>query len=228
MTRSKRLTVGIVDLGMSNITSVSNAFKRIGCECHLLNEDSNDVNVDVLVLPGVGNFGYLAARLDSSRLRSRILEHHRAKSPIIGICLGMQILFETSQESSSSRGLGLIPGEVKLLNSQVSKEFIRSVPNIGYNMVTALDGTSGCIKQEIDALSGYYYFLHSYAIFDRQLDVDLEGITKFSEKEFLSFFLKENLCGIQFHPERSGEKGLYFLDQVMNHFDIFIKEKSKS
>jgi imidazole glycerol phosphate synthase glutamine amidotransferase subunit len=225
MTRSKGLTVGIVDLGISNITSVSNAFKRIGYECLLLNEDSNEIKVDVLVLPGVGNFGYLAERLDSSSLRSRILEHHRARSPIIGICLGMQILFETSHESTSSRGLGLIPGEVKLLSSQASKECIRSVPNIGYNVVTALDGSSGCFKQELDALTGYYYFLHSYAVFDRQLDVDLEGVTKFAENEFSSFFLKENLCGIQFHPERSGEQGLYFLDQIMNHFDAFYKEK---
>ena len=224
MTRSKRLTVGIVDLGISNITSVSNAFKRIGYECHLLNEGSNDVKVDVLVLPGVGNFGYLAACLDSSSLKSLILKYHRAKSPIIGICLGMQILFETSHESTSSRGLGLIPGEVKLLSSQVSKECIRSVPNIGYNLVSALDGVSGGFKEKLDMLSGYYYFLHSYAVFDRQLDVDIEGITKFAEKEFSSFFLKENLCGIQFHPERSGEQGLYFLDQIMNHFDIYYKK----
>ena len=73
MAGSKRLTVGIIDLGISNITSVSNAFKRIGFSCHLLNEDSEDVKVDVLVLPGVGNFGYLAARLDSSNLKNRIL-----------------------------------------------------------------------------------------------------------------------------------------------------------
>tara|TARA_B110000046_G_scaffold132724_1_gene139177 strand:+ start:170 stop:847 length:678 start_codon:yes stop_codon:yes gene_type:complete len=223
MAGSKRLTVGIVDLGVSNITSVSNAFKRIGFSCHLLNEDSEEVKVDVLVLPGVGNFGYLATRLDSSGLKSRILKHHRSKAPIIGICLGMQILFETSHESPSSNGLGLIPGEVKLLSSQVSKESIRAVPNIGYNMVSALDGVSGCFKGKLDMLSGYYYFLHSYAVFDRQLDADIEGITKFAEKEFSSFFLKENLCGIQFHPERSGEQGLYFLDQIMNHFDVYYR-----
>ena len=224
MAGSKRLTVGIIDLEVSNITSVSNAFERMGYSWHLINEDSKKVKVDVLVLPGVGNFGYLAKRLDSSGLKSRILKHHRSKAPIIGICLGMQILFETSHESTSSSGLGLIPGEVKLLSSQVNIESARAVPNIGYNMVSVRDGVLGWSEEKLEMLSGYYYFLHSYAMFDRQLDADIEGVTKFAEKEFSSFFLKENLCGIQFHPERSGEKGLYFLDQIMDHFDVYYKE----
>ena len=221
MIESKRLRVGIIDLGISNITSVANAFKHIGFPCYLLDENNNGVEVDVIVLPGVGNFGYLARCLDTSSLRGRILKHHKNKAPIIGICLGMQILFETSHESSLSRGLGIIPGEVRSLSSQVSNQCKRSIPNIGYNTVYTQQGASDYFKEKLDELSGYYYFLHSYAMFDRQLDADLEGITKFDDKEFLSFFLKQNLYGIQFHPERSGVQGLYFLEQIMNYFDIY-------
>jgi len=218
MKKSKKVVVGIIDLGISNITSVANAFQKIGFLCKFLNEDNYNVEVDVIILPGVGNFGYLASQLKVSKLKHRILKHHREQRPIIGICLGMQILFDTSDECSSSNGLGLISGTVKKLSSNDSLLTKRSVPNIGYNIVNAIAGESGILNSKLDKLSGYYYFLHSYAVFDRQTDVDLEGVTQFSDKSFVSFFLKKNLCGIQFHPERSGEKGLYFLEQVMEYF----------
>lgn len=218
MKNSKKLVVGIIDFGISNITSVANAFHKIGFPCHIINEDNYNFEVDVLVLPGVGNFGYLATQLKVSKLRDRILKHHREQLPIIGICLGMQILFDTSEESLSSMGLGLIPGEVKKLSSEKSALIKRSVPNIGYNVVDASSGNSDFFSSKLDKLSGYYYFLHSYAVFDRLLDVDLQGVTQFSDKHFVSFFLKNNLCGIQFHPERSGEKGLCFLEQIMGYF----------
>lgn len=218
MTYPKKLVVGIIDFRISNITSVANAFSKIGFKCHQINEENYNFEVDVLVLPGVGNFGYLASQLKVSKLRDQILKHHRKKLPIIGICLGMQILFDISDESPSSKGLGIISGEVKKLSSENSLVFKRSVPNIGYNVVEVLKGNSGLFDTKLDKLSGYYYFLHSYAIFDQSLDVDLQGTTLFSDKRFVSFFLKKNLCGIQFHPERSGEKGLYFLEQIMKYF----------
>lgn len=102
---SKSLRVGIIDLGISNITSVVNAFKRIGFSCCLLDETNDTVEVDVIVLPGVGNFGYLARCLNKSILRDRILSHHKKRAPIIGICLGMQILFDSSRESPFLTGL---------------------------------------------------------------------------------------------------------------------------
>mgnify|MGYP001315867401 CR=1 FL=1 len=219
--------IGILDFEICNLTSVSSAVYNLGFDIKIIKIDQKDQLKEIshLIIPGVGSFSNISQEyFENKNFVAELDDYKKKGKPILGICLGMQILFETSHESTSSRGLGLISGEVKLLSSQVSKECIRSVPNIGYNLVSALDGVSGGFKEKLDMLSGYYYFLHSYAVFDRQLDVDIEGITKFAEKEFSSFFLKENLCGIQFHPERSGEQGLYFLDQIMNHFDIYYKK----
>ena len=210
MRNLEKLEVGIIDFGISNITSVTNAFQKIGFTCHLINEENHDFAADVLVLPGVGNFGYLAAQLKVSKLKERILSHYNKGLPIIGICLGMQILFERSDESPSSKGLGLISGEVRKLISEESEIVRRSVPNIGYNLVNTLAEKPISFTLNTDSLSGYYYFLHSYAVFDCLEDTELQGFTEFSDKQFVSFFLRKNLCGIQFHPERSGEKGLYF------------------
>ena len=216
---SKSLKIGIVDLGISNITSVYNAFTKIGFSCYYLKGNNHDIQVNVIVLPGVGNFGYLAHCLSNSTLKAKILEHHKRRAPIIGICLGMQILFDSSHESPLSDGLGIISGKVRSLRTEASPECERSVPNIGYNAVSVLDGATSYFHEKLTKRSGYYYFLHSYAMFDKQPDIDLEGITKFGDKEFLAFFLKDNICGVQFHPERSGEKGLFFLEQIMDYFE---------
>ena len=216
----RNLKIGIVDLGISNITSVSNAFTKIGFSCcYLEDKNDDDFQVDVSVLPGVGNFGYLASCLSKSTLKSRILDHHKRRAPIIGICLGMHILFDSSCESPLSLGFGIISGEIKSLKAEAGPDCRRPVPNIGYNKVVSLSRKKIFSSEQLAKMSGYYYFLHSYAMFDRQSEVDFEGITKFGDKEFLAFFLKDNICGIQFHPERSGEHGLFFLVQIMNHFE---------
>ena len=215
----KNLKIGIVDLGISNITSVHNAFKKIGFSCCLLKDKKDNVQVDIIVLPGVGNFGYLANCLSNSSLKEIILKHHKRRAPIIGICLGMQILFDSSEESPLSKGLGIVPGEVKSLKGEISLSFERTLPNIGYNKVLIPGEKVNLSKDKLSNILGYYYFLHSYAVFNRNFDVDLEGITKFGNKEFLAFFVKDNICGIQFHPERSGVKGLFFLSQIMAHFE---------
>ena len=216
---SKRLKIGIVDLGISNITSVYNAFTKIGFTCCLLNDKQNNVQANIIVLPGVGHFGYLTNCLSNSTLKEIILNHHKKREPIIGICLGMQILFDSSEESPLSKGLGIVTGEVKSLTGEVSPSCKRRVPNIGYNKVLIAGENVNLSKDWLSNIPGYYYFLHSYAVFNRNLNTDFEGVTKFGDKEFLSFFVKDNICGIQFHPERSGVKGLLFLSQIMAHFE---------
>ena len=215
------MKIGIIDLGISNITSVSNAFKKVGFSCCLLDELNHTVEVDIIVLPGVGNFGYLATLLNKSYLKDKILNHHKNKKPIIGICLGMQILFDSSHESPLSEGLGIISGKVKILESVINSKCDRRVPNIGYNLVSFSKGKKDFFYDKLNDIFGFYYFLHSYAVFEKQTDFNLEGLTKFGNQEFTSFFLKDNLCGIQFHPERSGKQGLFFLNLILEHFKKF-------
>ena len=133
--------------------------------------------------------------------------------------MGMQILFDSSEESPLSKGLGIVPGEVKSLKGEVSPSYERRVPNIGYNKVLIAGEKINLSENKLSNIPGYYYFLHSYAVFNRNFDTEFEGVTKFGDKKFLAFFVRDNICGIQFHPERSGVKGLFFLSQVMAHFE---------
>jgi imidazole glycerol phosphate synthase glutamine amidotransferase subunit len=213
-----KMKVGIIDLGISNITSVYNAFKKSGFSCCLLDELNHAAEVDLIVLPGVGNFGYLATCFNKSLLKDKILNHHKNKKPIIGICLGMQILFDSSDESPNSEGLGIISGKVKNLKSKINSDCERHIPNIGYNLVSVFKEKKDFLFEKLNDISGYYYFLHSYAVFEKQSNFNIQGITKFCNQEFLAFFLKDNICGIQFHPERSGKQGLFFLESISAHF----------
>lgn len=212
------MKVGIIDLGISNITSVYNALNKTSFSCCMLNNHNHAEEVDIIVLPGVGNFGYLAKCLSQSLLKDKILKHHNNQKPIIGICLGMQILFDKSEESPNSEGLGIIPGKVKILKSEINSNFERRVPNIGYNIVSFTKRKNNFLFEKLNKIHGYYYFLHSYAVFQKQSNFNLEGMTKFCNQEFLAFFLKENICGIQFHPERSGKQGLFLLEAISTHF----------
>ena len=212
------MKVGIIDLGISNITSVYNALNKTGFSCCLLNNHNHAEEVDIIVLPGVGNFGYLAKCLCQSLLKDKILKHHNNQKPIIGICLGMQILFDKSDESPNSEGLGIISGKVEILKSEINYNFERRVPNIGYNIVSFTKRKSNFLLEKLNDLYGYYYFLHSYAVFNKKTNFNLEGTTKFCNQEFLSFFFKYNICGIQFHPERSGKQGLLLLESISTYF----------
>ena len=212
------MKVGIIDLGISNITSVHNAFEKAGFFCCLLDELNYSAEVDLIVLPGVGNFGYLAACLNKSFLKDKILKHHKNKKPIIGICLGMQILFDNSDESPYSEGLGIISGKVNNLKSKINSDCERRTPNIGYNLVSVSNEKKDFLFEKLNDISGYYYFLHSYAVFEKQSNLNIEGVAKFCNQEFLAFFLKDNICGIQFHPERSGKQGLFFLEIILAYF----------
>ena len=208
------MKIGIIRSGGSNITSVINAVHKIGYETIVLNKP--DRKVDFLMMPGVGNFGTASRRLNDSGFLEYIKNHVKEGKPMMGICLGMQLLFETSTEDESARGLSFYNGHFEKIPEPMSLDQ-RSPPNIGYSFVEFTShGGESSVEIDLSYLNGYYYFLHSYALSTIPTETKMIGISEFNNKRIIPFVLKENTCGIQFHPERSGLRGLKFLSKIIN------------
>lgn len=208
------MKVGILNSGISNIKSVYRALEMVGCNPVIIEPETSSRYFDLLVIPGVGTFESGMSALNISCMTDKINEHNMAGRPLLGICLGMQIFFQSSEESPGVSGLSLLPGVVKSIgHTMTGREF--GIPNIGYNFVHSHVKE----KSEVsNALSGYYYFMHSYAVENHPKDSDIYGLTEFNDKSYLSFLIKDNLCGIQFHPEKSGRKGLSLLKNIISYY----------
>lgn len=208
------MKIGIIDCGGYNITSIQNALTHIGHQFDVL--DSPDKDSDIILLPGVGNYGNGMKKLIDKNFHTFIKHHAERGKPVIGVCLGMQLLFEGSEEGPGVPGLGLFPGMFRRFVSQN-----RSVSNIGYRL-TDIRGRSPSASlaggdRFIKKLSGYYYFMHSYYLSDFNQDCDFVGSSENDGVAFIPFFLSRNFCGIQFHPERSGAHGLSLLSFSISH-----------
>lgn len=206
------MKIGVISCGGSNVTSVANALAKAGYDSNLVT--APDRETDFLIMPGVGAFGAAVKRLDDSGFSEYIRQHVRAGKPAIGICLGMQILFESSDEDELAAGLGVFEGRFRRLLAHPSPE-LRSPPNIGYSYVKFTTKVGRNVKGNFSDLDGYYYFLHSYALKQATAPLDVFGTTQFNDETFVPFVLQANVCGIQFHPERSGMLGLNLLAQTI-------------
>ncbi len=194
------LVAGIVHYGVGNIGSIVSAFRKIGVETVIVSEENDVRKCDLLVFPGVGSFDSAITRL---RRILPSLDKVVAGIPILGICLGMQILFESSEEGGES-GLAVFKGRVTLLRSNV-------IPHIGWNTVK--------ITKETPLVCGvpdnsYFYFAHSYCVeIDSAEAGYVAGITEIGHSRFVSIISDEKraIYGTQFHPERSSKVGLKLL-----------------
>lgn len=184
----------VVDYGAGNIMSVLNAFRRLNCPARLTSEPQDLLSAAGIVLPGVGHFGAAAAALRDRGLDSALTEAAKRGIPLIGICLGLQLLLQSSEESPGVKGLGLIPGEVTRL-----KCGDRKLPHIGW---TSLDVTSGLLAP---SAGEYMYFVHSYAA---HTDTAYSAATAQYGETFDAAVEKDNVFAVQFHPEKSGRAGL--------------------
>jgi glutamine amidotransferase len=202
------VNVEVLDLGINNLKSLVLALKRAGADSVNVLQDANQSRTSTLiVLPGVGSFG---AAVDELEKRSYTeLIHTRAKSgiSIMGICLGMQILGCTSEETPAVKGLGLIPGITKLLPKEVGMR----VPNVGWYSTDNVRPES-----PFHALSSQrdFYFVHSYHFVpDNRADVLCES--SYGAKSFISGIHQEKVIGFQFHPEKSADVGGLLLEEVI-------------
>jgi glutamine amidotransferase len=199
---ARRLRVGVVDYGMGNLASVAKAVERVGAESFVSADPAGLAVADVVVLPGVGHFKAGMESLERLGLAGFLKDWAAAARPLLGICLGMQLLFTHSQEGDVA-GLGIVPGDVVLLEPGVK------CPQIGWNAVSA-EGTGSDVLAPFEGR--YFYFNHSYVC---RPDGDVAAGRTDYGGEFVSSVHAGNVIGFQFHPEKSSRDGLALLGRAL-------------
>ena len=198
--------IAIIDYGVGNLFSLSSSFKSIGADTVVTGDPEIIRKAEKLILPGVGAFRDAAEKLRKSGLDKVIIEETAKGKPLLGICLGMQMLFEKSFEYGEYEGLGLIPGSVVPMKVVVPDEL--KVPHIGWNgLVFPEEKPKSKIFKYLNE-GDHMYFVHSYYVTD--CDEFVSSKTEYGALLTASAE-KDNVYGVQFHPEKSGEKGLSIL-----------------
>jgi glutamine amidotransferase len=195
------VTVALVDYGMGNRRSVEKALEHVGARVERTSDGDAIAAAAAIVLPGVGAFPEAMRRLRALGLVELLRERAAAGVPLFGICLGMQLLFDSSEEHEGARGLGLLPGTVTRLRAPGLK-----VPHIGWNTVT-FERASALTHGLGD--SAAYYHVHTYACRPED-ESDVVGRGEYGER-FVSIVERGNVMGAQFHPEKSSLDGLALL-----------------
>lgn len=195
--------IGIVDIGLGNIGSLKGALFSQGWDVELISSKQQLSSVSHLILPGVGAFGEAVLRLHASGLFDPICLHAKEGRPLLGICLGMQLLATSSSELGMHKGLNIIPGDISLLNPAPE---IR-VPHVGWNDVQF---TTNHPLFEGTKVGSDFYFVHSYYFRPKDTS-NILGETDYGIK-FASAVSNKNVVGLQFHPEKSQRNGVKILD----------------
>ena len=196
--KNKNISVGIINLKLNNIFSIISCIREIGYKVEII-ESEKKIKNDLIILPGVGSFPKAMKYLINTGIDKRILEFSKTKKPLIGICLGMQLLFDKSEEFKKVKGLSLIEGEVKKIPS--SKTI---VPNIGWQKIN-LKKKDRFISKNLD--KNFFYFIHSYYCQPKKNNKIL-SLSKINKFEFCSSIRQDNIYGMQFHPEKSSKSGI--------------------
>lgn len=198
--------INIIDYEMGNLRSVEKAFESLGFASRVSNDPQDIATADKLVLPGVGAFADCVNNLRAGGFVEPLLAHVETGKPLLGICVGMQMLFDSSEEFGSHKGLGLIPGEVVRFPSGMVENAERlKVPHMGWNNLL--------LKQESPLFRGvtdesYVYFVHSYYA-RAQNEADVAASCRYGEVEFCASVWRDNIMATQFHPEKSQTVGLH-------------------
>lgn len=193
-------SIGILDVGLGNIRSIYNAVYEQGYDPLLISDPRHLDDISHLILPGVGSFGFGMKSIKEKNILDAILDFTSSNRPIMGICLGMQLLFDASEESPNVKGLGLLEGDFLRFKNDSLK-----IPHVGWNTVDwnirhpVIEG----VKSGKD-----FYFVHSYFLED--------SVNKLSstiyDNSFISSVFKNNIVAFQFHPEKSQKNGLKIID----------------
>ncbi|SEM64124.1 glutamine amidotransferase [Mesobacillus persicus] len=197
--------IGIVDYGMGNLFSVSKALERLDA-AYFISEKSEELqSADALLVPGVGAFPDAMERLNELGIAEMIREFANTGKPVLGICLGMQLLFEESKENRVTKGLGLLPGTVERFPGISLTGEAYKVPHMGWNLLRFENGSA--LTDNVE--SGHVYFVHSYYVKTDDKDV-LIAVSDY-DVEVPAVVGRNNVFGMQFHPEKSSRLGMELL-----------------
>lgn len=197
-------TVAIVDYGVGNLKSVANALSYLGCSSCITADPAELERADAIILPGVGAFPDAADRLRSGGLDQHVLAQGQ-KKPVLGICLGMQLLFDKSFEYGEHPGLGLVPGQVVDLRRDLTDKTLK-VPHMGWNSLQILKDDP-LFRHVRDG--EYMYYVHSF--YARDCAAGTLAASRYGNVDVTGVVRRGNVYGTQFHPEKSGDTGLRLL-----------------
>ena len=207
------MDIAIIDYKMSNLHSVKAACNKVGLSSVITSDSSQILDSKVAILPGVGAFGEAMSHLAKLKLDNCIYKYLETGRPFIGICLGLQLLFDTSQEFGKNSGLGIIKGLVKKFQVSTKNSIRHPVPQISWNRIQKNNYPWGNTLLSNNKNNDFMYFVHSYYV---ELKDDSYALTKtiYGDTEYCSSIQCKNIFATQFHPEKSGQKGLKIYQQL--------------
>ncbi len=194
--------IGIVDYGVGNIFSLCSSFDKIGFQAELIRAPEKLTECERIILPGVGAFGDAREKLRASGMEEALMNEVKKGKPMLGICLGMQLLFEKSFEFGEYEGLGLVKGSIRPITDVIPKDY--AVPHIGWN---ALDFEENELFKYIKK-GDFVYFVHSF--YGADCEKSVIATTEYGAR-LTAAVRNGNVWGVQFHPEKSGDVGLAIL-----------------
>ena len=200
--------IGVVDYGIGNLTSAKKSLDYLGVDSKLLTSKEDFKTIGGLVLPGVGAFGPTMTALEQKGLAEAIVEYVAQGKPYLGICVGMQVLFDSSEENPGQNGLSLIQGKVKKLSGEIR------IPQMQWNQVHPKSEFTGDKLIENLGNSFWMYFLHSYSVCPTDESV-IRAVCEYGG-EIVSYLNKDNIFAVQFHPEKSSSAGLKFMSNFVD------------
>ena len=202
--------IAIIDYQISNIFSVKHAFDSLGKKSIVTSDPKVVLKAKAAILPGVGAFGDCMTNLRNFHLVDAIEKFIKSGRPFMGVCLGLQLLFSQSAEFGQHRGIGVIEGEVKKFPARNQKNKLIRVPQISWNQVYHKKNTlANWQTSPLNTLKNneYMYFIHSYYVQPKDKGI-ICSYTNYSGFEYCSSIIKDNIFAVQFHPEKSGPRGI--------------------
>ena len=205
---SKKIT--IIDYGCGNILNLSRAIKFIGYEVEITHDKNKIINSSYVILPGVGAFGNAMKQIEKYNLRNTILKYAKSNKPLLGICLGMQILLTVSYEFGVHKGLGLIEGKVIKISNEKNKGI--KIPHMGWNEIYPNNNKKEWKNKILksSSIGKSFYFVHSFVCITKDNDSTI-AVCNYSDISIPAVIATGNVYGCQFHPEKSADNGLAVL-----------------
>jgi glutamine amidotransferase len=208
----KKIT--IIDYGAGNILSVRRSFIKCGASVEVLTDIKKIENASYLVLPGDGSFSFAANQLKKKGIFDVILKHVNKGNPLLGICLGMQLLMSKSEEFGKHFGLSIIKGKISIIKSQ--KQAHLKIPVIGWHPISLKKKTFNSKKFELEKFNNkVFYFVHSFHAVPKN-ENEILAYYEYGDEKITAIIGRENVLGTQFHPEKSGQNGINIIKTFLS------------
>ncbi len=207
------MDVAIIDYGMSNLHSIDAACRHTGLSSIITSKEDQIMTSKIAILPGVGAFGTAMSHLNDTGLDICIKNFVSTGKPFVGICLGLQLLFNESEEFGTNEGLGLVSGTVKKFTYSDDGKYKYPVPQIGWNAISQVENRWETTPLENNSDGDFMYFVHSYYVEPEDNSVIISK-TVYGDTIYCSAIKQKNIFATQFHPEKSGPIGLKTYEQI--------------